>query len=181
MAWAPRFPSLPALRGRLRAVGKTEVIKKGPGLAKIAEIFREIRGRQVRVGVLGDAEHGGLHQEGEELTVQEYAAVNEYGSDDGMIPPRSFLRSTFDEQRERLVEVGGKLIGAVFDGKMDVDRALGLLGADLASKVKEKITSNVPPPNRPRTVEKKGSDRTLIDTGRMLNSITWSIGESGED
>jgi phage gpG-like protein len=137
---------------------------------------REIKDKRVRVGVLSDKGHDG---EGS-ITLVELAAVHEFGTEDGAIPERSFLRSTFDQKREELVRTGEKLIGEVLDGKMEVDRALGLIGAQLASDVKTKITSSIPPPDKPATVARKGSSTTLIDTGRLRNSITWALDDKSE-
>src|SRR5690349_16205007 len=96
----------------------------------------EIKNSSVKVGVLADEEKGGLHVPGEDLTVAEIAVVNEFGTEDGTIPPRSFVRSTFDEKREELTELGKKLMGAVLDGKTTIDKALNLMGMTLATAVK---------------------------------------------
>jgi hypothetical protein len=152
-------------------VALPKIIDKDLGYAALFRRAREIESSTVTVGIIGDA----ANESDGDLTVAEYGAVNEFGTDDGHIPARPFLRPTFDAERERLMQVGQKLIGAVIDGKMTTDQALGILGADLASKVKARITSHVPPPNAPSTVARKGSDKTLIDTGRLLNAISWSV------
>lgn len=138
---------------------------------------------KVKVGVLADTEKGGLHEEGGTLTVAEIAVVNEFGTEDGHVPARSFVRSTFDEQRDALKETAAELLVDVLFGEKTTRQALGLLGADLAAKIKNKITQGdgVPPPNAPSTVAAKGSDRPLVNTGRMLNAITWQVeGEEPE-
>lgn len=167
------------------AKSRVEVKKKDTGWKEFFRRASEIKNGRVRVGILSDSEKGGMHVEGSDLTVAEIAAVNEFGTEDGHIPERSFLRSTFDEQREQMVEDGKKLMGQVLDGKMPVARALGLLGLKLATAVKKKIAGVVPPPNAASTIAHKGSDHPLIDTGRMLNAITWAIdsgdGESGKE
>ena len=158
------------------ARGKIEVRTKDKGWVEFFRRAREIKDKRVRVGVLSDAAHG----DGETITLAELAAVHEFGTKDGRIPERSFLRSTFDDKREEMVRAGEKLMGAVLDGKMDVDRALGLLGAKLASDVKAKITSSIPPPDKPATVARKGSSTTLIDTGRLRGAVTWALDDEGK-
>lgn len=150
---------------------------KDLGWAEMLKRAKEIEDGRVRVGVLSDEK-----VEGEDFTLAELAAVHEYGTEDGRIPARSFLRSTFDDQREQMVETGKKLINAVLGGKMTTDQALGLLGAKLAAAVKARIVARVPPPNKPSTIAHKGSDKPLIDTGRLINAVTWSVdkGEGGE-
>jgi hypothetical protein len=39
------------------------------------------------------------------------------------------------------------------------------------------IASNMGPPNKPMTIYLKGSSKTLIDSGRMMQSVTWAIDE----
>lgn len=147
-----------------------KLVSRDLGWKEILRRVHQIRDSDVHVGVLSDDKHGD-----DDITMAELAAVHEYGTEDGHIPARPFLRPTFEAERQNLTDMGGKLITAVLDGKMEVEQALGIVGASLASAVKKRITSNVPPPNAPSTVAAKGSDKTLIDTGRLLNSITWSV------
>ena len=160
---------------------KVEVKVRDTGWVAFFKNLKDMRDRRVRVGVLSDTDKGGLHVPGGELTLAELAGVLEFGTEDGRIPERSVVRSTFDEKREELAKLGSNLMGQVLDGKMDTARALGLLGAKAAAEMKNKITegSGVPPPNAPSTVERKGSDRPWVDTGRLLNAFTWSV-EEGE-
>lgn len=153
----------------------------------------------VKVGILADSDRGGLHQQGPDgksspLTVAEIAVVNEFGTEDGKIPARSFLRSSFDESQDELTALSAKLIAAVvLDGKMDAIRALNLLGMKFASIVRNKVVGGdqVPPPNAPSTTRRKEAKgkwnkrgkaqaagagvRTLVDTGRMVGAIAWAV------
>jgi hypothetical protein len=157
--------------------GKNRLEVKDTGMRAMFERAQQIKDAYVKVGVLADDEKGGMHYEGGELTVAEIAAINEYGTQDGRIPSRSFLRSTFEARREELAEMGREFIEKVVDGKLDLAIALGRMGAWLANKVKRAITdgTGIEPENRPSTVRKKGSSRPLVDTGRMLAAITWSV------
>jgi len=47
-----------------------------------------------------------------------------------------------------------------------------------ASVVKE-LGSNIPPPNAPATIRRKGSSKTLIDTGVMMRQVSTKISGSG--
>jgi len=158
---------------------RTTVVDYDLGWIEFFKRIHEIKTARVKVGVLAseEASVGGA------ITVGELAAVHEFGTRDGRIPSRSFLRSTFDEQREMLVELGKKLMGAVLDGKMKTERALGFMGAKLTAEVKKKISSGdgIPPPNAPSTIAAKGSSHTLIDTGRLLGAIAWAVVMGGEE
>lgn len=49
------------------------------------------------------------------------------------------------------------------------------IGMFLENKIREKILSNVPPPNAESTIKRKGSSHTLIDDGILLASITHIV------
>lgn len=159
------------------------------------------RGSYAKVGLLGSeaADDRG------DLTQAEIGAVHEFGSEDGRIPRRSWIGSTFDEQQERLLIMARELIVAVVDGKATIEKALAILGFKLSTEIKKKVTTGeqIPPPNAPSTAERKialtrGSPppaagapkrdangrfsraplhgiRTLVDTGRMIASVTYAV------
>ncbi len=49
------------------------------------------------------------------------------------------------------------------------------IGLKLENAIRQKILSNVPPPNDPATIKAKGSSHTLIDTGTLLDSISHTV------
>ena len=122
-----------------------------------------------KVGVLSDDKIGGMHKtdpetgKAEDLTVAEIAAIQEFGTEDGHIPERSFLRSTFDKLRPRLQDEAEKLIVRVIfrtalgTGGIDAKKALDIMGSLLASETKKAITTGpqIPPPNAPSTFWRK--------------------------
>jgi len=135
---------------------------------------------RVRVGVLAGA--GGDAKASSGITMLELAAIHEFGSPAAGIPERSFIRSTFDREdvRLRLNMMGARLARAIVANKMDWTQALGMLGAWAASQIKSTIKNRLttgpdPQENRPATIEKKGSDLPLVDTGRLINAITWLV------
>lgn len=102
-----------------------------------------------------------------------YAMANEFGDD--KIPERSFMRSAWDES---LVAIRAKLdanIEMMKIGKYTLFQALSLVGLFVETKIKEKISSNIPPPNAEVTIKRKKSDRTLIDTGAMRQAIRYVV------
>lgn len=107
------------------------------------------------------------------VTIAEYAAYNEYGTKH--IPERSFMRTTFDDEVSNIQNQMTVQWAAVTAGTTTVYRALSLIGLRHETKVKEKINSNIQPKNAPSTIAKKGSSRTLIDTGTMLNTVRYVL------
>lgn len=143
--------------------------------ARVADIGRAT----VRVGIVGPAA-GAVHP-GTDLTNAELGLLHELGNEDqgGNIPERSFIRSTLRDPavQAELVQLQARLVNAVILGKMDRDRALGLLGAFVAGKVKERIVNHeIRPEDAPATVAAKGSDVPLIGlTGQLVGAVGWEI------
>lgn len=136
----------------------------------------------VKVGVLADQGGDESHDDaGGEITMVELMAIHEFGND--TIPERAPIRSTFNGA-VWLPDFTAKLCKGVIDGKLTVENALALLGTRGASEVKKKITTgpHLPPPLQPATVAAKGSDRPLVDTGRLVASISFQVvtGEEAE-
>lgn len=127
----------------------------------------------VKVGVVGDG--AGQSHADSGLTNAELAAVHEFGTIDGHIPERSFLRSTIDENAEKYHDFAKALHLKVIEGKITTTDALGLFGARVVADVKRKLQAGIDPPLADSTVDRKGSSKPLIDTGALINSITWML------
>ena len=65
---------------------------------------------------------------------------------------------------------------AEIDFKGPHERAL----IKIENAIVKKMLSGVPPPNAPSTIAKKGSSKTLIDTGEMLGHVTHLQTEEGD-
>lgn len=127
--------------------------------------LREARTIEVVVGV----QQGEMNGDGEQIAT--YAAANEFGTEE--IPERSFMRSAFDENVSELSQEMEGRYQQMMRGALTTRQALGLVGLKLQDMIKDKISSNIPPPNSEATIERKGSSRTLIDTSAMKNSIHY--------
>ena len=132
------------------------------GICKVLANAKKIDGRGVKVGLMGT-------ETGEDGTrVVDIAVYNEYGT--GRIPPRPFMR-TFAAKGE-VKQVAAKLGQKVNQG-IDVTAILTTLGAWYAQAQKDHVIHSSWTPNAPSTIRKKGSAKPLIDTGQMVNAITW--------
>lgn len=142
-----------------------------PGTITLEGLFPELRllneSAALKVGVMVDATNV---ETGEK--VAEYAADNEYGSRADNIPPRPFLRATFDANEGRYVDF---LAGRLREGA-DVEHALRLLGEAMAGDVKAAISTWTFPPNSAATIVRKdGRNTPLRDPGALLKSITYRV------
>lgn len=93
------------------------------------------------------------------------------------IPERSYLRSSFDEEKAKINQLVHKMLVQVFAGKMTGEQLLNRLGLYLQSMVQAKIRSITSPPKSGVTmaVEGPGKSNPLIDTGRLMQSITYQV------
>lgn len=91
------------------------------------------------------------------------------------IPARSFIRSTVDRDRGMIEREMERQVGLVLDGRKTVTDALEHMGLLTERQVRTTVRSNVPPPLKFETIRRKGSDKTLIDTGAMVGSIRYIV------
>jgi len=124
---------------------------------------------EVAVGIFENAK--GLKGE----SVAEYATYNEFGTE--KVPSRPFMAISFDSNK---AAIEADILGetkAMAEGRRTPEQALARVGLRHADRIKNTITGpNIPPPLAPSTVaRKKGSTKTLVDTGAMVNSVQIAI------
>lgn len=141
----------------------------------------------VKVGLLGS----GAKRDDGALTNVEIGIIHEFGAPEAGIPERSFLRSTAARNRAEYMALLAKL-AKKFYGEASLDgmrKALALVGQRASADVKKHITAGepIPPPNTPEVFLRKLkkneegfnrtglAPRTLVDTGRMVNSISYEV------
>jgi hypothetical protein len=141
------------------------------------------RGLNVRVGVLESK--GAEVVEGADITIAELAAIHELGAPAASIPQRSFIVSTFERLQKELGEIIAHVATDVIAEKLTLAKGVGIIGAWGVGEVKKTITGKLttgpePQANKPATIARKGSSTPLIDTGRLLQAISWETDKDGE-
>lgn len=112
-------------------------------------------------------------------SIAEYGAYNEYGTKH--IPARPFMAPSFERNVRAIGQdfdtEGAKLVR----GRITANQALTVIGMKHAQRVQNTITGpDIPPPLADSTVaRKKGSTKTLVDTGAMVNAVQISIRPRG--
>jgi hypothetical protein len=160
------------------------------GWNRLAQVLEELRKRKsyVKAGVLG----AGRDRDEGDVTNVELAIIHEFGAPSVGVPQRSFVRSSFDAKRGQYIEDLRKLLRGVYEGKVTIEQALNIVGLHMATDMKKGITEGpgIPPPNSESTLRRKlgksrpGSrkdPRPLVDTGRMVDSISHQVVMSGEE
>jgi phage gpG-like protein len=142
-----------------------KVTKKDLGWKRVKRSVQDASKAHALVGWLG----GGRNAE--------LAAIHEFGAPERGIPARAPVATMMRTKENELRQLTERLIGEVATGAMSTNQALGLLGAKAASELKKTIATgpHLTPALKPATIARKGSDRPLVDTGRLVNSISWVV------
>lgn len=152
-------------------------------LPKMTATSETIKGKKVSVGAdWANAWLLGVHEYG--CTIKVTPKMRAFLHANGLhlspnttvikIPERSFLRNGHDENADRVLKQTERALSQVVAGKMSVDDMLDLYGQQMSTAIKKYARDLSKPPNHPYTVEQKGSSNPLVDTGQMIESITWT-------
>lgn len=109
------------------------------------------------------------------FTMVDLATVHEFGSKDGHIPKRSFIRSTCDAKAKEYLDIMGKLQGRCFDGKYTLRQSSGVLGNKISKDIVLAVNSGLMPPLKQSTIKRKKSSKPLIDTGVLKGCISYEV------
>ncbi len=143
---------------------------------------KEKRAGAVYIGVLQEETSkgsGGINLAG-------IATVHEFGQiilgtafGDIVIPERSFIRTTMDEEKERIAQLSDRLWNLVLDLKISKFEALSRMGIFIGAAIRRKIVTLRSPANSPVTIALKGYDNPLIGPAPAVlqKSITHVVRE----
>lgn len=149
---------------------KNSVKFKGNRLKALEARIRALGQKKVVVGVPASTNA----DRKDELSNATIAAAHEFGVQ-GHIPERSFLRSTLNENKANASRLLAKELKADIEIGEFSDRPFAIVGEKLAGEVKRKIQAGINPPLDPKTVKRKKSSKPLVDTGSLVQSITYEV------
>lgn len=151
-------------------MAKSRVIDRDRGWTDIRKQARKSRKAHVAVGILGA--HGSRD---DGMTNAGIGTVHEYGAPEVGVPERSFIRATMDSKASEYRALAKRLGGMIASKQISIEQALGLFGARAVSDIRRRIQFGIDPPLAPKTIRRKGSSKPLIDTGQLVNAITWEV------
>ena len=96
------------------------------------------------------------------------------------IPERSFMRYTFDKNLKLIIKKMLEGASDVLIGKIKMDKKLNEMGIFVTKKIKKFILSDFykrAKPNHPITIKRKKHSHPLIQTGKIVSTITYKIGK----
>ena len=132
--------------------------------------LKKLSDLEVQVGFQGD------QTTGDGTSLAEIAAYNELGT--STIPARPFMKQSFENHEEELRAACERVNSALAVGQ-SVEQALNALGVAIKGLVQTEIVDGGFTENAPSTIKKKKSDRPLIDTGTMRQSVNYAIKRRG--
>ncbi len=147
--------------------------------------LEELCGKEIHVGFQNDGKKAkrrnknGQTEEDKTVTVLDVAMWNELGTSSA--PSRPFIRGTIDSRGEKITKFMEAEKRRVISGDITSEEALKQVGAMVVGEVQDYIRNGEFVPNAQSTIDKKGSDKPLIDTGTMRQSVHYVIKEKGED
>lgn len=109
-----------------------------------------------------------------EITNAELMFIHSQGSPARGIPKRPTIEPTIEENKELIQKTIKKIATDMLDGA-DGRVELEKLGIRLVNKIRAKFGSDELVPIKNATIKAKGSERPLIDTGQLRNSVTYVI------
>jgi hypothetical protein len=158
-------------------MSELEVVKRLKQVMKRAEKLNRI---QLVVGIPSDGKPRKSSEEdaNADITNIELGLIHEFGVPEKGIPERSFMRSTASEESENLGKLANIKIDECLHGEISAYDAFATVGAYFQGKIVDKITDGDFVTNNEKTIQRKKSDKPLIDTGQLRAAITYEVREN---
>lgn len=110
------------------------------------------------------------------------AAIQEFGNPSGNNPSRPFFRNAISKN-DGWKQLATKAMNAVVEGRMELNQALNQMGLKMSADVKDSITDGSYEALKQSTLDARQSrkrtqgvaSKPLIDTGQMLQSVTYAV------
>jgi hypothetical protein len=164
--------------------GNTRVVDIDQGWRRLQQQLRALNGVAVAVGIQGPEAEVQAPEHGGGVTNLDLAYWHEFGVG---VPQRSFLRSTFDENRPRYEQLAFRASAQAAQGG-DPSQLMFQLGETVRADIIKKVRAGIAPPLAPSTVARRfgvgqgdlpndavSSAKPLWNTGIMIGAITSKV------
>jgi hypothetical protein len=139
------------------------------GVKQLRRQLEKVAASEVDVGFLDGKAHPAEPPGG--LNLPSIALIQEFGAPEANIPPRPFMSETF--RTSKAFKFAAAKLRMIFRGmNTDVRHSLFyLLGKFVAGEMSRNIKDWSEPANAPFTVDKKGFNDPLVETGFMRDNV----------
>lgn len=145
-----------------------KIIKGGDTFKKLDKLLKNSKS-QLQAGFF----QGQMRKSGnKDIPQAQIAYWNEFGTDDGTIPPRPFMKISVEKNSKRWFNFIKK---GLLNNNFEIKKTINQLGSMVVGDIQKEITDLRTPPNAESTIKKKGSSNPLIDTGIMRNSVKYKV------
>lgn len=141
------------------------IVKDNNNVPDLLKRIERLSNKAMQIGIFGS-------EDGEVLI---YASVHEFGAPSINVPERSFLRKTVDEKQSEIGKTLDNFFIKYLDGDIGYDICMDSIGEYLVGLVRKTIIDLDSPPLKQSTIDAKGSTGVLIDTGKLIDSISFKI------
>ena len=139
--------------------------------------LRELAELEVRIGYQREQGAGtNTDDDKPRADLVDIAMWNELGAVNS--PSRAFMRDSVDKRMQEISQMVAAQKDALLEGATakDILNTIGLFQQDL---IQTEIEQGDFVANAPATIKRKGSDKPLVDTGTMKNSVHYYIVKKG--
>lgn len=159
----------------------TTVDRLTPEGRKFFAEIEKLKRLQVRVGFQDDGTMAAKRDENDnivdaDVTLLDVATWNEVGT--AHSPSRPFMRNSADNNQDKINRFCKAQLQQMTKGKT-AEEALKAIGVMQKGLIQQEIREGDFTANAPSTIAKKHSDKPLIDTGRMRQSVNFVIKPKG--
>ena len=152
------------------------ITQDNSGSEALEKLADQIKKSKIEVGFFESAKYP------DGTPVAYVAAIQEFGYPAGNIPSRPFFRNAISKN-DGWKPLATKAMSAVVEGRIELNQALNQMGLKMAADVKDSITDGSYEALKQSTLDARQSrkrtqgvaSKPLIDTGQMLQSVTYAV------
>lgn len=148
---------------------------KDKGFAKTLQKMAELGITGIQVGVVGEKANEPV-PDGRGLTQGENALIQEFGTNDGHIPPRYVISKGFQRHIGEMKSALRTLVRNVITNGASVYAEAAIAGRKGADIMRDRIlNSEIRPRDAQATRDKKGALPALFDSGSLAEAIGYRV------
>lgn len=152
-------------------------IQHTPGDVDIKAIISELASKAVKVGFFPDARYV------DGTPVAYIATIQEYGYIGGGIPARPFFKPSLEKGAQKYRDGFAAAFRRTVKGTQTVSQGLEQIGLVAKGDIQDGIKGVTSPALKQSTIDQRASrhskglasDKPLVDTGKMLQSVTYVV------